>query len=86
MILSIAQIKELFHISQSLITQCRRIIKDHPERYGAYGVIGTLTHGGAFLDAYVNRKGFCKGYEIPEYNEAQAVQRVQELIEAIDGR
>lgn len=85
MILSIAQIKKLFHISQTIITQCRRIIKDHPDRYGAYGVIGTLTHGGAFLDAYVHRNKFMKGYDVPPYNEAEAVQRVKELMDTQKG-
>lgn len=82
MILTIPQLKTLFQISQSLITQCRRIIKDHPERYGVYGVIGTYTHAGAFLDAYIYRTQLMRGEKVPEYDEAQAIKRVEELAKA----
>lgn len=80
MLMRIDKLADLFECSKSVVTNCRRIIKDHPERYGAYGISGTLTNAACFLDAYTYRKNFINGLPVPEYDEAKAVQIVKEMM------
>lgn len=80
MLMRINEIADLFQCSSSVVTNCRRIIKDHQERYGAYSISGTLTNAACFLDAYTYRKNFAQGLPLPEYDELKAVQIIKEMM------
>ena len=80
MLMRTKKLMELFDCSASVVTVCRRIIKDNPERYGPYRISGTLTNAACFLDAYTYRTNFQKGLPVPEYDEAKAVSMVKEMM------
>ena len=69
-------LRERFDCSQTLVTDCRRLIKDHPDRYGYYGTIGSLTSTVAFADAYKFRAELKAGTEIPPFDPKEAAKVV----------
>ena len=69
-------LRERFDCSQTLVTECRRLIKENPERYGYYGTIGSLTSTVAFADAYKFRKELKEAKEIPPFDPEQAAKVV----------
>lgn len=62
------EICNCFHVGQSVYTNIRRIIREHPERYSYYAVIDNLTSSQAFADAKVFRKQLEKGEQIPAFD------------------
>ena len=78
-------LEEIFHCGQTIITQCRRIIKDHPERYTYYGTSGSLTNTAAFMDAYTFRTRIQNGEPIPPFDPMDAARMVCTLITAMEG-
>ena len=83
MLATYQQLKDLFHCCNSVVTECRRIIKDNPERYGMYSIAGSLTDAAAFLDAYTFRKKIKGGFAIPEYDETAACRKVKQMLEVV---
>lgn len=67
---------ELFDCGHTMITKCRKVIKDHPERYGYYGTIGTLTSIVAFADAYKFHAELAADKYIPPFDPEEAAKVV----------
>ena len=65
-------IQSTLHIGKSHLSNIRRFIKDHPERYTHYAVIGHLTNVLAVIDAMAFRPQIEAGCETPEFNRDAA--------------
>lgn len=72
----------IFHCGQTIITQCRRIIKDNPDRYTYYGTSGALTNSAAFMDAHTFRTRIQNGETVPPFDPEGAAKMVCTLIAA----
>ena len=65
-----ADLQEVFHVCRATVTNCRRFIRSHPERYTSYGTLDRLTNMLAFADALKYR-----GYEadmLPPFDPEEA--------------
>lgn len=75
-------LRQIFHCGDTIITQCRKIIKDHPERYTYYGTSGKLTNTAAFMDALTFRTRIQNGEPVPPFDPEGAAKMVGTMIAA----
>lgn len=73
-------IQKEFDVGSTVVSQCRRFIAEHPERYSEYGNLGTLTSMVAFTDAYKYRK--TETADLPPFEPYKIIR----LMEVKDGR
>lgn len=63
---------ERFSCGMTMVSMCRKLIREHPERYTYYGTLGGLTSVVAFADAYKFRKELTEGKAIPPFDPEAA--------------
>lgn len=71
------QIAEAFGVGSTVIGECKKLIVDHPERYGMYGTVGSLISVVAFVDAYKIRK--IEPELWPPFMPSEALRLVKEV-------